>query len=120
MTATYDLTTDVGKVRLLIADTDVTPAADAHFTDEELETFLELADDDIYIAAALALESWAATMTAHMESEKIGDYSYTRKQVENKLALAKQYRDNSSSGTIMDWAEMDLASIGELDEEDEE
>ena len=37
MTATYDLDTNVGKVRLAIQDTDVT---DAEFTDEEIEIFV--------------------------------------------------------------------------------
>lgn len=37
MTTTYDTDTDVGKVRLAIADTDTT---DAEFTDEEIEVFI--------------------------------------------------------------------------------
>lgn len=38
MTATYDLSTDVGKVRLAIQDTDT---SDAEFTDEEIEVFVD-------------------------------------------------------------------------------
>ena len=117
MTATYDLTTNIGKVRLKIADTDVTPATDAHFTDEEIQVFLDEADDDILIASALALESWAAALTDSAMSEKIGDYSYTKKQADNKLALAERYRSASGSGPVVDWAEMDLASVGDLEEE---
>lgn len=108
MTATYDTATDIGKVRLLINDTDVTPAADAHFTDEEIQVFLDLADDAIYLAAALALEAWAASLTESAESEKIGDYAYTKKQAANKLALAKRYRNADAETSYLTWAEMDL------------
>ena len=113
MTATYDLTTNVGKVRLKIADTDVTPSTDAHFSDEEIEVFLDEADDDILIASALALEAWAASLKSTYTSEKIGDYSYTKKQIDDMLALAQRYRDASGSGPALEWAEMDLESIGE-------
>jgi hypothetical protein len=120
MTATYDLTTLIGKVRLKIDDRDVTPAADAHFTDEEIQVFLDEASDDILIAAALALEAWAASLTESATSEKIGDYAYTKKQVDDKLALAQRYRDASSSGPAIDWAEMALEDIGEYPIEEEE
>lgn len=47
----YNPTTDAGKVRLLITDTDV---ADPIFTDTEISQFLSMSDNDIYGAAALA------------------------------------------------------------------
>ncbi|MCJ7828164.1 MAG: hypothetical protein MUP81_00290 [Dehalococcoidia bacterium] len=118
MTATYDLATDIGKVRLKIADTDIVPVTDAHFTDEELQVFLDEADDDILITSALALEAWAASLSESSTSEKIGDYAYTKKQTDNMLVLAQRYRDASGSGPVVDWAEMDLESIGEEEEED--
>lgn len=111
MTATYDLTTDIGKLRLKINDKDVTPASDAHFTDEELQVFLDEADDDILVAAALALESWAAEYTLLENSERLGDYSYTKKQVDNMLALAARYRESSNAEPAIAWAEMDLATV---------
>ena len=113
MTATYDLTTSIGKVRLKIFDKDVTPATDAHFTDEELQVFLDEAEGDILIASALALEAWAAELSDNATSERIGDYSYTKKSIDNKLALAQRYRDASGSGPVVEIAEMDLESIGE-------
>ncbi len=120
MTATYDLTTNVGKVRLKINDKDITPVTDAHFTDEEIEVFLDEADDDILIASALALEAWVASIKDNATSERIGDYSYTKKSVDDMLALAQRYRDASGSGPALDYAEMDLASVGETLEEEEE
>lgn len=54
MPATYDLATDVGKVRLLISDTD---RSNAVFQDEEIEAFLDLRDGNVKLAAATALRS---------------------------------------------------------------
>ena len=77
MAHTYDTTTDIGKVRLLIGDTDIVPTTDAQFSDEEIQVFLDLAGS-VLGAAAKALEAWAATLADGMLSEKIGDYSYTK------------------------------------------
>ncbi|MCJ7829316.1 MAG: hypothetical protein MUP81_06220 [Dehalococcoidia bacterium] len=119
MTASYDLTTLIGKVRLKIFDKDVTPATDAHFTDEELQVFLDEAEDDVLLASALALEAWAAELSDSATSERIGDYSYTKKSIDNKLALAERYREASGSGPVVTWAEMDLDAIGEEEEEED-
>ena len=109
MAATYDLTTDVGKVRLMIGDTDVTPASDAHFTDAEIEAFLTMASNSLLLAASYALESWAASLTDDYDAERIGDYSYTNKKAANKTALAKKYREEDASTPYLTWAEMDLS-----------
>ena len=114
MAATYDITTDVGKVRLKIGDTDVTPASDAVFTDEELTLFLTEHSSNINLAAADALEAWAAKYGASADSEKIGDYSYTQKIIDKMLKMAEQLREKESSTPYLTWAEMDL--IGEDEE----
>jgi hypothetical protein len=57
MAFTYSLSTDIGKVRLLIPDR---VSADAVFNDEEIETFLGVEGDNVKLAAALALETIAA------------------------------------------------------------
>ena len=57
-TWTYDLTTNVGKIRLIIGDTDIDPTSDAVFTDEELTYFLTVNSNNITLAAADALEAW--------------------------------------------------------------
>jgi len=113
MTFTYVTSTSVGKIRLLISDT---VSATAHFTDEELTVFLELNDNSINLAAASALESWASSLKDTTDSERIGDYSYTKKQVTNMLALAERLRDNESNKPAMDWAEMDLENFNEAEE----
>lgn len=116
MSFTYDTDTDVGKVRLLIDDK---VEATAHFTDEEIETFLSLAGDSVLLAAALALEAWATSLSETAESEKIGDYSYTNKLVEKKLALAKQYRELEATSPVFDIASMDLVTTPETEESEE-
>jgi len=112
MAYTYDLTTDIGKLRLLIGDTDIVPTTDAHFSDEELQVFLDLGGS-ILQAAAKALEAWATSLKGDLTSEKIGDYSYSKKQISDLISLAEQYRKQDAAIPYFTWAEMDLASIGE-------
>ncbi|MDD4986146.1 MAG: hypothetical protein PHQ43_10235 [Dehalococcoidales bacterium] len=112
MTASYDLATDIGQIRLLIGDTDVVPATDAHFTDEELQVFLTLGGG-VYMAAAMALKAWAKQLSGNMTSEHIGDYSYTKKEVDNMLAIAANYENLSATIPAADWSEMDLVDYGE-------
>ena len=112
MAYTYDLATDIGKVRLLIGDTDITPTTDAQFSDEEIQVFLDLGGS-VFMGAAKALEAWSSTLTDDLLSEKIGDYSYTKKTAATKLALADKYKKQDSEVPYFTWAEMDLGAIGE-------
>lgn len=56
MTYTYSLSTDIGKVRLLIPDN---VEADAELTDEELQYFLDETGDHVKGAAVLACKTLA-------------------------------------------------------------
>ena len=105
MACTYDITTDRGKVRLLIADTSTTSCT---FSDAEIDVFLTMASDVIYVAAAMALEAWAATLSDSATQEKIGDYAYTKKEAANKTALAQKYRDLDMNAPYMTWSEPDF------------
>lgn len=111
MTWTYDLATEIGKVRLLIDDRDIVPTSDAQFSDEELQVFLTLGGS-VLMAAAKALESWAASVKTSYASEMIGDYSYKNTSSANMLKLADKYAQQDRMMPYMTWAEMDLASIG--------
>ena len=113
MACTYDTDTNVGKVRLLIHDTDVTPETDAHFTDAEIEVFLTMANNSLLLAASYALEAWAASLTDSLKSEKIGDYAYTKDEAAKKMALAKKYREEDATTPYLTWAEMDLTGEDE-------
>ena len=105
MTLTYDITTTVGKIRLIIGDTDVT---DAVFTDEELTYFLTENSNNVNLAAADALEAWIAKYTTSPDAEKIGDYSYSQKIVEHMNKLAKELREKVAAVPYLTWSEMDL------------
>lgn len=51
MAFTYDLTNDIGKVRLMISDT---VSTDYIFTDEEIQAFLSMQENNLYLTAAQA------------------------------------------------------------------
>lgn len=57
MTFTYDITTNRGKTRLYAQDT---ITANAIFSDDEIDAFLAANGDNVYLAAADALEIIAA------------------------------------------------------------
>jgi len=117
-TWTYDITDNIGKVRLLIGDTDIVPTTDAQFSDEEIQVFLTMASNVLLIAAAYALEAWAATESAALDSEKIGDYAFTRGAVNKKITLAKEYKKEAADALeaaakvpYLTWAEMNLSGV---------
>lgn len=112
MTATYLIANNVGKIRLIIGDTDVSPASDAVFTDEEL-TYFFTTMGSINLAAAMALKAWAAKYTASPDSEKIGDYAYTQKITDKMLALAANLEEADASTPYLTWAEFDLSGVVE-------
>jgi len=110
MTVTYDITNNVGKVRLTTGDKDI---ANPVFTDEEIGIFLTNQSSDVNLASADLLEAWAASYATSADSEKIGDYSYTQKIVDKMLALAVRLRETSDSSPYLTWAEMDLSGEDE-------
>jgi len=109
---------DIDQVRLMISD-NVLPY---HYTDAQITAFLAMAGGSVLLAAAFALKAWAASLTATLDSERIGDYSYSNNQAAKKIELADEYiKLNATSPVIgtgigLTWAEMDLASVGEIDD----
>jgi len=108
-------------VRLLISDNSEEAR---HFSDGQIQALLTLEGDVVLLAAARALESWAANLTEGLESEKVGDYGYTKKAASNKLTLATQYRESyrqsladaavaANITPALGWATLDL--IGNTD-----
>ena len=104
--------TDIEQVRLLISD-NVLPY---HFTDAQIQAFLTMAGNSVYLAAALALKSWAASLTGTLDSERIGDYSYSNSNAAKKIELADEYIKLNATFPAMDIASMNLT--GAVDEED--
>ena len=113
MSYTYDITTDIGKIRLRINDKPNDPTQASQFTDDELQIFLTDAGN-VNLAAAQALEAWAAALSDSATSEKIGDYSYSKASAANKLAMADKLRAVDGAVPVFDWAEFNLT--GDVDE----
>ena len=101
---------DVLQVRLLIGDNTVPYT----FTDAEIQAFLTMAGNSVFMAAAYALKSWAASIAGVADSEKIGDYSYSNKTVANKLAVAENYIKMASLTPALDWAEFNFTNIEDV------
>ncbi len=112
MAHTYDLTTEIGQVRLLIGDRDIVPTTDAQFSDEEIQAFLDLGGS-VLMGASKALEAWAASIKTGFVSEMIGMYSYKTNAPANMLTLAGKYAKQDREIPYFNWAEMDLTSIGD-------
>lgn len=108
MSLPYDITTNVGKVRLTIGDTDAT---DYVFSDAELNYFLTENSNNILLAAADALEAWMAKYATSPDSEKIGDYAYTQKIVAHMNKLKNELREKVASKPYLTWAEPDLSGV---------
>ena len=109
MSFTYDISTEIGKIRLITGDK---IELDPVFTDEEVQVFLTSAGS-VNLAAAALLEAWASTYMANVDSEKIGDYSYSQKIIDKMLSLAKNIRDTDAGMPCLTWAEMDLTGEDE-------
>lgn len=92
---TYDPSTDVGRVRLMIADTDLESAV---FDDEELEALIALAGD-LHGAAAMALEAILADRARMARRVKVGGYEAEQQAAADLRALADRYRAESAAGS---------------------
>ncbi len=98
-TYTYNLATDVGRVRLLIQDHDMSLVStslpleqrSAAFTDEEVQFFLDT-HGDVRMAAAGALRAWANSKQLIVIARRTGrtsvDYGSIRSDL---LSMAKEY-----------------------------
>lgn len=88
MALTYDLTTNIGKVRRDIGDTDL---ANAKWTDAELQSFID-EGGSAKAGAGLALMAWAAELGRGDEVVDAGSWKGDRRDVCAKmLSIAKQY-----------------------------
>lgn len=81
---------NIDTVRLLINDKAKTKFSD----DADITAFLTLNNDNVFLAAASALESYVATLSA-AESFTIGSYS-ERANVNALIKLAESYKKRAS------------------------
>jgi len=109
MTYTYDTSTNAGKVRLLINDHD---EQNVIFQDEEMDVFLALNGDDVYLAAAMALETIASNQVMVLKVITVMDLQTDGAAVARALREhAKSLREqatqaDAASGEAFDIAEM--------------
>lgn len=88
--ASYDVTNEAGKVRLLISDIGGQSGADFIFEDNEIEAFLEMRES-IGLAAALALKTMAANTALVMKVIKFMELTT------NGAETAKALRETAES-----------------------
>jgi len=114
MAATYDVTTDRGKVRLLITDTDT---SDPIFDDTEIDAFLSLNSSNILYAAAQALDVMAVNEAMVLKVIKLLDLSTNGPAVAASLkAQADSLRAQSDAADYdFDWAEQNLNQFSYLE-----
>lgn len=111
---TYDLSTDIGKVRLLIPDV---RQSEHVFEDDEVTAFLTLEDNDVRKAAALALETIASDNVLVLKVIKLVDLQTDGARVAQALrARATALRAKSAeladeAEVPLDWSEMVLTDF---------
>lgn len=115
MSFTYDLTTDIGKVRLALGDTSdgsgMRPDG-ANFEDEELDTFLVLEGDDVELATARALEVLANQWASRADLQ-VGPRKESLSQIATRYAeLAKTVRARRSTSSGSGVIDLGFAEVG--------
>lgn len=116
MTFTYDLNTDIGKVRLAIGKLE-TATATAHFSDEEVTQILADEGGVIKLAAARCMDSKADYIVEKKKVTTIGKYSINGAAMAAELRRgAAELRRQVDEGGYADGTAFDMAT---LDEESE-
>lgn len=85
---TYDVSTNVGKVRALIGDTSSTAPL---LTDTEITALLSLRGNDVFLAASICLHRIAANKALLARRIVAGNYS------EDATAMAKELREQAKA-----------------------
>jgi hypothetical protein len=113
---TYVITTDRGKVRLLVDDRDTAVVANQFFQDDEIDAFLELQGGGVLRAAAMALETMAASEVMVQKRISILDLSTDGPSEAAALrSLADSLREQAEYGdgsALFDIAEMVTNEFG--------
>jgi len=113
MTWEYDPESGAPKdqIRLLIGDTDQANAENRYFEDEEIDSFLAMANGNVYLATAQALDTLASTEALILKKISILDLSTDGPAVAAELrARATELRSQAYDGddNLPDWAELVL------------
>ena len=93
MSFSFDTSTNIGNVRVLIKDK---VEAGALLSDEDINVFLSLESNDIYSTAANCLKSIAASKALLAKRKKAGNYEEDLKGMAKEcLAVAKTYEEKA-------------------------
>jgi hypothetical protein len=116
MAFTYDLSTDRGKVRLIIQDSNATYP---FYTDEEIDAFITIAGnmegDSVFNAAAVALESWASNQVLILKVVTLLDVEVDGAKVAAEMrARAAVLRADAISNTSDAGFEIAEMALGEF------
>ena len=108
MAFTYDLTTDAGKVRMMIPDNVV---ARYIFEDDEVTAFLSIEGASIKKATALGLETLASNEALVLKVIRLLDLTTDGAKTSDALLkraklLRAQAEDDDTSGAAFDFAEL--------------
>lgn len=107
----FDVRTDIGKVRMLIVDIEYD---DFTFSDPEIQAFIDMMPASLFSAAALACETWARAQSRIAGSRRESDgTSVVRRSITELLALAKTLRESSLNGGLVTDT-FDVASPNEM------
>lgn len=111
MSFSYDLATDIGRVRLLVPDR---VPDDAVFTDQEITALLDVEGSNVRRAAALALETIASDEAYVQKTIRTLDLqtngAATAKALMDRAMKLRDLadRDDDVDGPAFDWAPMVL------------
>lgn len=115
MAFTYSVTTNCGKVRLIITDTDV---YNVIFQDDEIDAFLSITkvndESDIRLAAAMALDTMASSEAIIQKRIELLDLKTDGPAVAKSLREhAKELRRQVDEEFDFDWAEMNVDTFSQ-------
>ena len=121
-TFTYDITGNIGIVRLNISDIDLTTTVGVRsdwtvlFTDEEIQIFLTRASSDTNLASAYALMAIASSRALLAKSKRLGDYSEDLSKIASELReQAKYFIKIAETTPSADFAEQVLTDFSARD-----
>ena len=111
LTSIDDYSTDVNKVRLLISDTDYTNLI---FSDEQIEAYLALEENEIYHAAAMAIETIATNQALTLKVLELLNLKTDGAKLADSLRKhAYNLRKRAYEQPVADIASMNVGTFSE-------
>lgn len=113
MAITYDINTDIGKMRLFLQDTDTENAV---FQDEELAALLQQVNEDLYMAASTGWAIIAGDKAKIAKKKTASKFSYDNTQMAKECrAQAEHFKKLSEEQPVFDFASWGVTDFAERD-----